>query len=229
MSRTIRRKRDFLAVPRVLRRRITSGRGDERISTTGRLGASAVTAFAASVRKWRDQVPDIGMKDVVLVNETLPMAGNSYGADIVAERYYPSRLCGRGWGYPPRTQPVRKNNLATIRGPGWTSSATILEGDFQLPAPLVEASSGHPQLSRQLNNIFAGLHALYSHPLKFPGVSSPLHPLVSSLGNCAHSCVSLQGFIRAQFRAQSGLKAVVPVRSNVGKCFRINSAVHVGA
>ena len=78
----------------------------------------------------------------------------------------------------------------------WAATLLLLVDDFQLPAPLVEASSGHPQLARQLNDIFAGLHALYSHPLKFPGVSFPLlHPLVSSPGNCAHSCVSLQGFI----------------------------------
>src|SRR5258708_4693524 len=69
------------------------------------------------------------MKNVVLVNETLAMAGNSYSADIVAERYYPLRLCGCGRGYPPRTHSVRKNNLATIRGPGRASSTTILEGD----------------------------------------------------------------------------------------------------
>ena len=30
-------------------------------------------------------------------------------------------------------------------------------------------------------------------------------------------------------RAQSGLKVVIPVRSNVGKCFRMNKAVQVGA
>src|SRR6516225_7946092 len=65
--------------------------------------------------------------------------------------------------------------------------------DFQLSAPLVEASSGHPQLLRQFTDIIAALHALYSHPLKFPGVSLPLHP-VSSPGNCAQFCVSLQGF-----------------------------------
>ena len=63
---------------------------------------------------------------------------------------------------------------------------------FEFRAPLVEASWSYPQFSRQLTNVFARPHPLHGHSLKFPGVSLPLHG-TSFPGNCAQSCVSLQG------------------------------------
>src|ERR1700730_9272304 len=47
---------------------------------------------------------------------------------------------------------------------------------FELSAPLVEASSGHPELLGQLIDAFTALHRLYGHALKLPGISlSSLH------------------------------------------------------
>src|ERR1700747_3313616 len=64
---------------------------------------------------------------------------------------------------------------------------------FEFRAPLVEASWSYPQFSRQLINAFARPHPLHGHSLKFPGVSLSFHS-ASFPGNCAQSCVSLQGF-----------------------------------
>src|SRR5713226_4287918 len=64
---------------------------------------------------------------------------------------------------------------------------------LELCAPLVEASSGYAQLPSQFPHILASQHALDGHSLKSPGVSLSLH-CRSFPGNCAHFCVSLQGF-----------------------------------
>src|ERR1700688_4397489 len=47
---------------------------------------------------------------------------------------------------------------------------------LEFSAPLVEASSGHPELFGQLIDAFTALHPLYGHALKLPGISlSSLH------------------------------------------------------
>src|ERR1700680_1311997 len=47
---------------------------------------------------------------------------------------------------------------------------------LELSAPLVETSSGHPELLGQLIDALAGPHALYGRSLKLPGISlSSLH------------------------------------------------------
>src|ERR1700686_2952365 len=47
---------------------------------------------------------------------------------------------------------------------------------LELSAPLVEASSSHPEFLGQLIDALAGPHALYGHALKLPGISlSSLH------------------------------------------------------
>lgn len=53
-------------------------------------------------------------------------------------------------------------------------------------APLVETSSGHPELPGQLIDALAGTHALYGHALGLPGISLLLTIRVSSPGECAH-------------------------------------------
>src|SRR5437016_8693426 len=68
---------------------------------------------------------------------------------------------------------------------------------FEFCAPLVEASSGNAQLPRQFPYVLAGPQALDGHSLKFPGVSPSLH-CDSFPGNCAHFCVSVQGFSSVQ-------------------------------
>ena len=52
--------------------------------------------------------------------------------------------------------------------------------------PLVEASRGDPQLSRQRSDVLAVPHALHGHPLKLPGVSLPFHFAVPFPAKCAH-------------------------------------------
>src|ERR1700688_836974 len=47
---------------------------------------------------------------------------------------------------------------------------------LEFSAPLLEASSGHPELFGQLIDAFTALHPLYGHALKLPGISlSSLH------------------------------------------------------
>src|SRR5260370_26865995 len=47
---------------------------------------------------------------------------------------------------------------------------------LEFSAPLVEASSGYPELLGQLIDAFTALHPLYDHALKLPGISlSSLH------------------------------------------------------
>src|SRR6266849_2176632 len=47
---------------------------------------------------------------------------------------------------------------------------------LELSAPLVETSSGHPELPGQLIDALAAPHALYGHALELPGISlSSLH------------------------------------------------------
>src|SRR6267154_1321916 len=65
---------------------------------------------------------------------------------------------------------------------------------LKLSAPLVEASSGHPEILGQFVDALAGPHALYGHALELPGISfSSLHRL-SSPGECAHhECANSRG------------------------------------
>src|SRR5438132_10266227 len=49
---------------------------------------------------------------------------------------------------------------------------------LEFSAPLVEASSGYPELLGQLIDAFTPLHPLYGHALKLPGIS------LSSLPGC---------------------------------------------
>src|ERR1700722_19144044 len=47
---------------------------------------------------------------------------------------------------------------------------------LKFSTPLVEASSGHPEILGQLIDALAGPHTLYGHALKLPGISlSSLH------------------------------------------------------
>src|SRR6267154_6572034 len=71
---------------------------------------------------------------------------------------------------------------------------------LKLSAPLVEASSGHPEILGQFVDALAGPHALYGHALELPGISfSSLHRL-SSPGECAHhECANSRGHSTVQW------------------------------
>src|SRR5579884_49141 len=93
---------------------------------------------------------------------------------------------------PPVFPPVGSRARARPRGLfSWLNR-------FELPAPLVQALPGHPQLLRQRRHVGAVSHLFNCHPLKFPGVSFPL-PWASFSGNCVQFCVSLQGFTPYRF------------------------------
>src|SRR6202043_2692522 len=65
---------------------------------------------------------------------------------------------------------------------------------FELSAPLVEASSGHPELLGQLIDAFTALHPLYGHALKLPGISlSSLHCCFLSRRVCPSRVCQFEG------------------------------------
>jgi hypothetical protein len=57
---------------------------------------------------------------------------------------------------------------------------------LEFSAPLVKASPGHPQLLRQLADVFAGPQEFDGHPLKLLRVSLPLHFAAPFPAKCAH-------------------------------------------
>src|SRR5882724_1846008 len=65
---------------------------------------------------------------------------------------------------------------------------------LELSAPLVQASSGHPELLGQLIDAFTALHPLYGHALKLPGISlSSLHCCFLSRRVCPSWLSHFQG------------------------------------
>src|SRR3979411_1506366 len=65
---------------------------------------------------------------------------------------------------------------------------------FEVSAPLVEASSGHPELLGQLIDAFTALHPLYGHALKLPGISlSSLHCCFLSRRVCPSRVCQFKG------------------------------------
>src|ERR1700692_181521 len=65
---------------------------------------------------------------------------------------------------------------------------------LELSAPLVEASSGNPEFLGQLIDALAGLHALYGHALKLPGISlSSLHCCFLSRRVCPSRVCQFKG------------------------------------
>src|SRR6266404_5273165 len=65
---------------------------------------------------------------------------------------------------------------------------------FELSAPLVEASSCHPELLGQLIDAFTALHPLYGHALKLPGISlSSLHCCFLSRRVCPSRVCQFKG------------------------------------
>src|SRR5450755_1905982 len=65
---------------------------------------------------------------------------------------------------------------------------------LEFSAPLVEASSGNPELLGQLIDALTGPHPLYGRALKLPGISLPSLHWCSSPGECAHrDCANSRG------------------------------------
>src|SRR5712692_6920900 len=65
---------------------------------------------------------------------------------------------------------------------------------LELSAPLVQASSGHPELLGQLIDAFTALHPLYGHALKLPGISlSSLHCYFLSRRVCPSRLCQFKG------------------------------------
>src|SRR5271163_4913596 len=70
---------------------------------------------------------------------------------------------------------------------------------LKLSAPLVQASSGHPELLGQLIDAFAGPHTLYGHALKLPGISlSSLHLWFLSRRVCPSRVCQFKGSFQNQ-------------------------------
>src|ERR1700692_449699 len=79
----------------------------------------------------------------------------------------------------------------------------------ELSAPLVEASSGNPEFLGQLIDALAGLHALYGHALKLPGISlSSLHCCFLSRRVCPSRVCQFKG----SFQARSTTTVFRPLR-----------------
>src|ERR1700719_1471300 len=71
---------------------------------------------------------------------------------------------------------------------------------FELNAPLVEASSGHPEFLGQLIDALAGPHALYGYALKLPGISlSSLHCCFLSRRVCPSRVCQFKGSFQRCF------------------------------
>src|SRR5258708_28516125 len=71
---------------------------------------------------------------------------------------------------------------------------------LDLSAPLVKASSGHPELLGHLIDAFTALHPLYGHALKLPGISlSSLHCCFLSRRVCPSRVCQFKGSF--QFRS----------------------------
>src|SRR5882724_13138519 len=65
---------------------------------------------------------------------------------------------------------------------------------LEFSAPLVEASSGYPELLGQLIDAFTALHPLYGHALKLPGISlSSLHECFLSRRVCPSRACQFKG------------------------------------
>src|SRR5229473_2086586 len=72
---------------------------------------------------------------------------------------------------------------------------------LEFSAPLVEASSGYPELLGQLIDAFTALHPLYGHALKLPGISlSSLHCCFLSRRVCPSRVCQFKG----SFQSLSG-------------------------
>src|SRR6266436_3489190 len=69
---------------------------------------------------------------------------------------------------------------------------------LEFSAPLVEASSGYPELLGQLIDAFTALHPLYGHALKLPGISlSSLHECFLSRRVCPSRVCQFKGSFHA--------------------------------
>src|SRR6266478_10227776 len=65
---------------------------------------------------------------------------------------------------------------------------------LELSAPLVQASSGHPERLGQLIDAFTALHPLYGHALNLPGISlSSLHECFLSRRVCPSRVCQFKG------------------------------------
>src|SRR6266853_5815622 len=65
---------------------------------------------------------------------------------------------------------------------------------LEFSAPLVEASSGHPEFLGQLIDALTALHPLYGHALKLPGISLPsLHGCFLSRRVCPSRLCQFKG------------------------------------
>src|SRR6266446_2185057 len=70
---------------------------------------------------------------------------------------------------------------------------------LEFSAPLVEASSGYPELLGQLIDAFTALHPLYGHAVKLPGISlSSLHCCFLSRGVCPSRVCQFKGSFHAK-------------------------------
>src|ERR1700704_4072012 len=87
---------------------------------------------------------------------------------------------------------------------------------FELSAPLVEASSGHPELLGQLIDAFTALHPLYGHALKLPGISlSSLHCCFLSRRVCPSRVCQFKGSFQTKAESQSRESVNFPTHSAV--------------
>src|SRR5258708_25025782 len=72
---------------------------------------------------------------------------------------------------------------------------------LEFSAPLVEASSGYPELLGQLIDAFTALHPLYGHALKLPGISlSSLHCCFLSRRVCPSRVCQFKGSFQLKRR-----------------------------
>src|SRR6266446_211406 len=72
---------------------------------------------------------------------------------------------------------------------------------LEFSAPLVEASSGYPELLGQLIDAFTALHPLYGHALKLPGISlSSLHECFLSRRVCPSRVCQFKGSFQLSYR-----------------------------
>src|SRR6202166_418424 len=70
---------------------------------------------------------------------------------------------------------------------------------LEFSAPLLEASSGHPELFGQLIDAFTALHPLYGHALKLPGISlSSLHWCFLSRRVCPSRLCQFKGSFKTK-------------------------------
>src|SRR5208282_3531563 len=76
---------------------------------------------------------------------------------------------------------------------------------LELSAPLVETSSGHPELLGQLIDTLAGPHTLYSYALEPPGISlSSLHSRFLSRRVCPSQVCQFKGSFQTEGNSRAG-------------------------